>query len=495
MSYELYEKIYWNVPDTFRLVARGTEDKPIYIPSGKTIVETCHRYTAPGFDFNIFPRAGFNPSSDAIQMAHRTFSDFLRRERFFSKFAGNKRYGLIRGDWLWHIIADPTKPPGRRLSIHPLDPASYFPVWSDDDLDKILGVHIVEQFVPQGETDPVIKRTTYRKSEMRGEVPGGQITYEQAIFATDDWGGPDAKAQRTIVPQTALPITTIPIYHVKNFDEPQNPFGSSEMRGLERIIAAVNQGISDEELTLALEGLGVYVTDAPPPTDDDGNEVDWVMGPGRVVETPPGHTFTRVNGVNNVNPAQNHMEFLINRMDEASSTPEIAKGAVDVAVAQSGIALKMQLAPLLAKTDEKDIAIKEVHAQMFYDLVTQWFPAYEGITFEGMIFEPLIGDKLPVDREARFKELNGMLDRQVISRAYYRHEAAKLGYTFPENIGVDLIEEKAALTQAEDLFGLRMEEELGNAGGTGGTGTPNPQTNGSVQTGSGTILSSGRSSA
>ena len=462
MSYELYEKMYWNVPETFRLVSRGTEDKPIYVPSGKIIVETTNRYTAPQMAFSVTGLPGFATSADAIEMAHTFFDAFLTRERFRSKFSGNKRYGLIRGDWLWHVVGDPEKPAGSRIAVHALDPASYFPIWHEDDLDRILGCHIVEQFIPPDETQPQIKRTTYRKSDADGtSLPGGNVTYEVAIFELDDWGGPKAKPLKVLVPETKLPVTTLPVYHVKNFDEPQNPFGSSELRGLERIIAGINQGISDEELTLALEGLGVYTTDAPPPTNDEtGDEEDWILGPGRVVEHPPGSKFIRVNGVGSVMPYQDHLSYLTAMLDQASATPGVAKGNVDVSVVASGIALYMQLSPLLAKTDEKDISIKEVHAQMFYDLVTQWFPAYEGVAMTGVQVAPIFGDKLPVDREKRLQELNEMLDRNVISAAYYRSEAAKLGYVFPEGIGIDVVQERTAMAEAQDPFGRRVQEEL-----------------------------------
>lgn len=480
ISYQLYEQIYWNAPDTFKLVARGAEDKPIYIPSGRIIVESTNRFTAPGFTFNVFPAIpGVDPVKGALETANAFLTSFFTRERFFSKFAGNKRYGLIRGDWLWHLVADPLKPQGSRVSIHALDPASYFPIPHPDDLDRILGCHIVDQFVPEGETDPVIKRTTYRKSDADlVSAPGGNITVEVGLFALDDWEGPKSKPIKMIRNLEQIPgITSLPVYHIKNFDEPQNPFGSSELRGLERIIGAVNQGISDEELTLALEGLGMYATDAPPPTDENGDETDWILGPGKVVEHPvlgPGSKgFYRVNGTGSVSPYQDHLKYLDGKLNEASGVPDVAAGRVSVSVAQSGIALFLQLAPMIAKTDEKDVSVKEVHAQMFHDLITEWFPIYEGARFNGLTMLPFVGDKMPVDREKRFGELNDMMDRQVISAAYYRQEAARLGYTFPEGIGLDLTEEKAALAQAQDPYAFRTADELA-AATAGVTNATNP---------------------
>lgn len=459
MSYQIYEQIYWNVPETFKLVYRGQEDKPIYVPTAKTIIEATNRYIAPDFGFTVVPRTDATVSSEVVAQAQEAFSDLFTRERFFSKFSGNKRYGLIRGDWLWHVVADPAKPEGSRISIYPLDPGSYFPIWHPDDLDRVLGCHIVDMFT-EGD-DTFLKRLTYRK----GENPGDPITVEEALFELDSEWQTVAKPVRVIRPVTPIPgITTIPVYHIKNFEEPANPFGSSELRGVERLIGAINQSISDEELSLALEGIGLYATDAPAPTNDDGEPVDWVLGPGRVVEIPQGHTFNRVQGVSSVSPYQDHLNFLKKEIYNATGVSDAAMGIVDVSVAQSGISLQLQFQPMVAKTNEKDQEILSVHAQLFYDLAHQWFPTYEGLSFEGLNIIPRVGGKIPVDRVAKFTELNDMMDRGVISAAYYRLEAAKLGYVFPDNIEQEIRDEQAAKAQAEaaqDPYLARASEELG----------------------------------
>lgn len=472
-SYQVYEQIYWNVPKTFKLVYRGQEDKPIYVPSGRTIIEATNRYIAPDFGFTVTPRADVTQTINAevVAQAQELLADLFTRERFFSKFAGNKRYGLIRGDWLWHIVADPTKPEGTRISIYPLDPGSYFPIWDDDDLDRILGCHIVDMFV-DSDDETYIKRLTYRKSIDANGVPvaGGPITVEEAVFALDDWEGPTAKPKRIIRPLTALPgITSLPVYHIKNFEEPANPFGSSELRGVERLIGAVNQSISDEELALSLEGLGLYGTDAPRPVNDDGAETDWVLGPGRVVEYPLGHKFERINGISSVAPYQDHVGYLEKRLFQALGVSDAAMGIVDVSVAQSGISLQLQFQPMVAKTNEKDQDILAVHAQMFYDLVNMWLPTYENLSFDGLRVMPRIGGKIPVDRVAKFTELNDMKDRGVISGAYYRMEASRLGYVFPENIDQQIADEAAATaaaTASTDPFVARANAELASSDGS-----------------------------
>lgn len=470
-SYQIYEQIYWNVPTTFKLVYRGQEDKPIYIPTARTIIEATSRYIAPDFGFAVTPRADVAATMPAemIAQAQEAFSDLFTRERFWAKFTGNKRYGLIRGDWLWHIVADPNKPAGTRISIYPLDPGSYFPIWHPDDLDRILGCHIVDTFTNEKD-EVLVKRLTYRK----GERPGDPITVEEAIFKPDEWEGDNARPLQVIRPPEAiLGITTLPVYHMKNFDEPANPFGSSELRGVERLLGAINQSISDEELSLSLEGLGLYATDAPPPTNDAGEPTDWVLGPGRVVEYPQGHTFNRVSGVSSVAPYQEHLGFLEKKLFQATGVSEAAMGIVDVAVAASGISLQLQFQPMVAKTNEKDQEILSVHEQMFYDFATQWFPTYEGLNFDGLKIVPRIGGKIPVDRVAKFTELNNMMDRKVISASYYRQEATRLGYVFPDDATMDkqIADEQAAIAEAAmaaDPLVARVNQELGDDGsGTG----------------------------
>src|SRR5512143_2170931 len=131
-SYALYEAIYWNMPDTFKLVQRGSADKPIYIPCGRQIVETFNRYLAPGIQVTADPLYG-TPNDQ--ELANQVFTDFNLREKFSVKFNTGKRYGLIRGDQAWHLWADPVREPGSRVSIYQIDSASLFPVYHPDNID------------------------------------------------------------------------------------------------------------------------------------------------------------------------------------------------------------------------------------------------------------------------------------------------------------------------------------------------------------------------
>jgi len=454
-SYAVYENIYWNIPESFKLVFRGAENAPIYIPTGRQIVNTMNRYVGKGFGFRVDPNSG-SPAEQLL--AIETFGTLFKRERIVSKFHSNKRLGLIRGDWLWHITADPEKVEGSRLTITPLDPGNYFPIYNPDNMDQLWGVDIVEQvFVAE---KAYIKRQRYLKSEhpARTGLPGGPISVEIDILEIEGWETATPKFfQRGVLPYTELPpdILAIPVYHIRNLDEPQNPFGSSEMRGMERIMSAINQAISDEEVALALEGLGMYVTDGGAPIDENGDETTWQLGPGRVVEIGAGRKFDRVNGVNTVGPFQEHIAFLVDNLRQSAAMPDVAIGKVDVNVAESGVSLALQMAPLLDLAAEKDLHIEDVMNQMLHDL-RGWLKVYEGANLDNVVVMAAFGEKMPMNRKERFAELQTLHTDKVISASFYRDRLVEeFGYIFPASMEAEIQKEQ----EAADPFGSRMSTE------------------------------------
>lgn len=452
MSYQVYEQIYWNVPETFKLTARGAEDNPIYVPTGRTIVDTTNRYVGANMGVVADPDYGTPDDQLALRLA---FTQLFRREKFWTKYNANKKFGTIRGDWLFHVIGNDLKPAGTRLKLDVVDPAAYFPVFHPDDPDRIIGCHIVEQI--ETEDGWKIKRQTYQKGLDPVNNDGSDTTIYNSIatFDAESWEEFNAKPVTQIKPITALhpAITALPVYHVKNIESPGDPFGSSELRGLERIMAAVNQAVSDEELALALEGLGMYWTDSGTP--ESGY---WTMGPGRVVEVQHGRKFERVSGVGSVQSVQDHLKFLINSLKEASSTPDIAIGKVEVSNV-SGVSLLLQMGPMLSKADEREETISGTLDQMLYDITTMWLPGYEGLEIPAMMVSAF-GDRLPTDRKARIDEIMAIASIPgTVTAEWVRSELAKLGFDFGDGIADAAMNELALRARALDPFTTRLGTE------------------------------------
>ena len=456
-SYAVYEDMYWNVPDTFKLMQRGSEDNPLYIPSARIIIEATNRFL--GKDMQVVVDPSFGSEAEQKQV-EAELKRLFKRENFYTKYATQRRYGLIRGDALWHVVADPAKLPGSRLSLYELDPGTYFPIYDDDNIDKLIGCHIVDQI--EMDDKIFLHRQTYRKVE-------GKITTERAIFELAKWDdrfGGEIKKVKQVLPPTFLPdqITQIPVYHIKNTRTPADPFGSSEMRGIERVFAAVNQSMSDEELTLALDGLGVYATTSGPPVDEDGNEINWRLGPGRVVEIDGESDFKRVNGVSSIAPFMDHVKFIMGMTQQAVGVPDIAAGNVDVSVAESGIALALQLSPILAKNAEKEVEMQGVYEQMMYDIVKMWLPAYEGLPVTQVETNVIFADPLPVNKEAEVTRIMSLVSNGLLSIRTAHVQLSKLGYDIPNDEFAAILEEMEAKSIATpDPFMSRVAREMDGA--------------------------------
>lgn len=478
-SYQKYEEIYWASEEGFIDVMRGDNENPVFMPTARTLINTVDRYTAPDFSWAVTAPGAEEGATDStiVQVAQLAFDSLFTREQFLGKFNSNKLKGLIRGDWLWHITADDTKSLGRRIKIMPVDPAAYFPVYEvdikpDGDPDKLVKVHLAEPLTINNQE--YVSRMTY---ERIFDEAGNQtaIMRSHQIFKPDEWSGTEAAAFSTVLAPEELPesIPAIPIYHLRNID-PTAQFGSSELRGLESIMLGVNQTVSDEDMTLALEGLGVYATEGGAPRDEQGREVDWIMGPGRVLTQAGG--LKRVNGSTNMAPYGDHYNRLVDAARQALGASDAAVGKVDSATAESGIALALQLAPMLAHTKTKDQHIIDVHAQMFHDLCF-WFTEYEelpllmngegGETTPAVVVQPTIGNKIPINRKQVLDEVLTMrlATPSLISMRTATKVLREAGFPLEENEFELVLEENAEMLanfngeQDDEADDSRREEE------------------------------------
>lgn len=478
-AYDVYENMYWNNPDTYKIVARSEDAAPIYLPSAMNMIEAAQRFLA--IDWNYFVDSKVGTAADQALVGD-LFKKMFKREEMFAKFATQKRFGLIRGDAMWHITADPSKDQGERVSIHELHPGQYFPIEAKDNADRIIGCYIVDAVDdPRDDTKKVSRRQTYLKDDETGI-----ITSSLELFEPDKWDDrtdDDAPVKiQDVRPPIQLPpaITQLPVYHVRNFRTSER-WGSSQIRGLETVMAAINQAVSDQDLALSMQGLGVYWTDGGPPKDSDGNDTPFIMGPGEVVEVAPGNTFSRVSGISSGLPGIEHMQYLMDQASEANGIPQVARGRADVQVAESGISLAIQMAPLLSQNGEKEQVMLSVLDHMFYDIVNMWYPAYEQLPAATAVeVTNIVGDPMPQNRESTIAEILTLVTSvpPLITIQMAQDKLAELGYDFPDNAAEAVLEDASNITgarAASDPLAERMAQE-----GTGGTNAADPNAQGVV---------------
>lgn len=420
-AYALYDDFYYNRPETFRVTIRGTSDTEIYLPSTRKIVDSTARFLAVDFNYTITGDSGLLPLFDSL----------FAREEIPKKHVRGKRSYLTRGDQVYYITADDRKPRGERLSLNTIHPSSVFRIEDLDNPFRVVGYHIVDLVRDPRELDPktpkkIARRQTYRK--VNGRITTECIGFELGAWDDRYLSKDKLKPVWQYLKERELPeeITQLPVYHIPN-DEPEgSSWGMSQVAGVEYLINALNQSMTYEDLALVLQGLGVYVTTAPPPTDPNTKKpTKYKMHPGNVIEIGTDDTFQRVTGVASVQPWQEHMKSM-----DAWATiglPDMATGQVDVQTAESGIARLLKMGPIIAENEDKELAISGKWTQIGYDLIGQWIPAFEQSGLTGT-FKPTFGDPMPVDRSAFVQERIDLWTIDAITTEQLIEDLVSIGY-------------------------------------------------------------------
>lgn len=477
-AYELYDRMFWNEPGWAKLLRRDDEEsKEIYVPSSRQLVEALNRYLAVGYNFTLDPKIGSTGEQETV----RTFvQDLFRREKIYSQFANKKRTCLVKGDSLWHITADDSKPAGTKISVKELDPNVYFPIPDPNDANRVIGCHLVDVIKDPQDPDGkklIAKRQTYRR-DSSGSTP--VVTSELTFWELDAWDDRTLKAQdlKTLSrpelgehPAVPLPnIPTIPVYHTRNIDWRRHPFGVSELRGMENAIAAVNQSLTDEDLALVMAGLGMYWTSAGPPEDAEGNESRLDIGPGVVLEVPSGESVGRLSGVASTDPSISHMNFILGQLQQGLGISDIAAGKVDVNVAESGIALALQMWPTLSKNREKEQEILGTEDQFLFDLTNYWMPEFESLGAGANVrVTSLVDDPMPKNRKQRIDEIIQLEGAGLILPEMAIEELTDLGYKFPAGAAAKLLAAQTAKVAATTPPDPYAQQAVNGANGSNGT--------------------------
>lgn len=504
-AYDTYEDIFHNHPGIFSLVLKTSVGEEVYrrlIPSARSIVEATNRYLAVGLTWAGVAAAptsaadpaagagGASVSDEAVGTVLGALSVLFQREAFGSKFMALKRWMLVRGDAMLHVTADPSKDEGTRIKITELLPGTYFAIEDPADAERVIGCYVIN-LIADDEGEEIAARLEYRKvvdeetAALANGAPLGSIFMKLSFWETDGWddragepgtavAAPARFGAERFVPLLegqALPsdIKAIPVYHFRNNPRGGQIFGTSELQGIETIIAGISQVASDEDVAVALQGLGVYWTDSGRPKDDQGNDVSWSIAPASMIELQQERKIGRLDGISSVQPSLDHLKMLKNEARETTGTSAVATGVVDVAVAQSGVALAIQMQPTLAKNAEKEQEIGDKLDQLVFDLLNGWMPAYEGFNAQGVTVTSEFGDALPVDRAAIIAEVVALVNAKVVSAEFGRTVLNdKLGYNFPPGMMDEIAAEASALL---DATGARLDDALAAPATALGAGT------------------------
>lgn len=499
-AYELYEDFYNNRPEHMRVVLRGEDEDSveIYLPSAKKCIEAITRFLCVDFDYYVDPSVGDAGDQKDVDTALKLL---FKKQHMYRKFNQLKRYMLMKGDACLHLLGKDWERKGHKLSIEELKPEHYFPI-EDLVTGELMGCHVVDIIRNPRTTNNtaryageyLTRRQTYRKEVDDNGVPTGRVTSELTLWEIGRWDDRipwlELSWIDTITNEYYLPeaITHIPVYHFANHPPPCSTFGMSVLAGVESIITAINQAMSDEDLTLITQGLGVYWTDASPPVGPDGQVQEWEIGPGSVVEIGSGGKFGRVTGVSSVTPYLEHILAMDESMQQALGIPDIAIGMVDVATAESGIALSFKLGPLLAQNKERELDITQLIDEFLDDIVHEWLPAYEGLVIDEVLVTAQFGDPLPKNNSQLLQDVLGIYGtgEEVLPITWFFEQLNEImGYNLTLADWRQAMEEQLEQAKLQAQAAALMPQPQAGPGGASSGGAKNGSSGGAKGGGAG----------
>lgn len=481
LSYDLYDDMFHNDTARYKMMLRGSDEKPILVPTAGTIVKSLARYVGKNWGFKVIqpiPDLGEDAvevSADQVAAAQVAYGKLFARERLLSRYRGAVPEWLRRGDWCWFVSADPLKRKGSRISVRTIDPRRYFPINGDpSDISRVTGQQLIEEVLVGDKIGLYVQ--TWLKASDPGHPDFGQeegdtpfdITYQADVYDAKDFAVPEKRQRLVSSEHPSVPldyvsgISQLPIYHIKNNEETDDPFGRSDLAGLESLLSGINQAVTDEDLSLSLMGIGMYWTDSGAPVDEvTGQTTAWKLGPNRVVEVDEGSEFNKVDGITSVQPFQDHVGYMKSEARNNAGVADVAMGDVGN-TAFSGVALAIRFAPTSDTVKAKNDNSNGVLTQMLHDL-KEWFLAFEEIDLGEVEVISVTEDDnlLPFDRAARWTELMEGVEKGVFTVEFaITILQNEFGYQFPADYVEDAVDAIAAKNAALDPFAARAGQEL-----------------------------------
>ena len=324
---EFYQGKQWNEPQRRR-------DRRLTFNYAKTVIEKTASYTMSGVLFAVDPDGG---SEEAQERARRT--EAVLREVYDANALDQLDFDneidcSVLGDAAYKVTWDAAE---KRVRVTAPDVQGLFVSWAGDDPSRVLRVS---------------SRYTLRHEEadaLYGPLPPRAASQKAEHAVVEAWtdGTFDLWLDDTLIAQEANPYGFIPFVLYPNVREPKQFWGVSDLANLKEPLRELNRAMSQLSLILELSGNPIAVLENV--TDAE----DIAVQPGAVWEIPEkarAYLLDLLQG-GGVGLHVDYANLVLRALHDLAEVPRSAFGETRHAL--SGVALQMELDPLLKKVQRK----------------------------------------------------------------------------------------------------------------------------------------------
>lgn len=237
--------------------------------------------------------------------------------------------GAILGDSVFKVFWDAA---AERVRVVNVDPFSFFARWAADDLSVLRQVDVAYTLPAED-----IASTYGLEVSASGGTVVERWTDGEFVLLVDD----------REVRRGRNPYGFIPFVHIPNLQPAHEPWGVSDLRDIMGLNRELNARMSDQADIIR------YHSDPPVIFKGVNEHSDLPVGPGTVWDIPADADVKLLEWRGQPVAVQEHLERLMRALYEVAETPRTAFG--DTGRLLSGVALEIELRPILQKTHRKRV--------------------------------------------------------------------------------------------------------------------------------------------
>ncbi len=392
---EFYQGRQWSDPLRRR-------DRRLTLNYAKTVVEKTASYTMSGQSFVVDPDDGSAEAAERARRAERALQEVHEANGLEQLDFDNEIDCSVLGDAAYKVTWDPAE---RRVRISAPDVQGLF-VWPwGDDPSRVW--RVASRYVLGHE----------EAEALYGPLPGISRSRKTEHTIVEVWTEAEFELWLDGAPFESRenPYGFIPLVIYPNVREPKQFWGVSDLVALKEPLRELNRAMSQLSLILELSGNPIAVL------ENVTEAQDIAVAPGAVWEIPEkarAYLLDLLQG----GGVGLHVEFanlLLRTFHDLAEVPRSAFGETRHAL--SGVALQMELDPLLKKVQRKRL-IRGAAFRRRNEMVLRILEQYTGEPFAPYRSRVVWGPVLPQDR-SRLVEDEARL---VASGIHARRTAAGL---------------------------------------------------------------------
>jgi hypothetical protein len=386
----------------------------------KALIDKTASYLMSGFSFVVDPMDASPQAQQTARRAEQALREVYEANHLAQLDFDSEIDASVLGDGVFKVTWDPLE---RRVRVSAPDVQGVFAWWAGDDLSRVWRVASRYQ-LSDDEATLLYGADVARRNGRRMGSSGASLAGRKQHTVTEVWTGEQFELwfDGDMLESKPNPYGFIPFVIYPNLREPKQFWGVSDIDSVREPIRELNRALSQLSMILELSGNPVAVL------ENVTESQDIAVQPGAVWELPErarAYLLDLLQG-GGVRLHVDYVDLIYRTLHDLGESPRTSFG--DNAKGLSGVALNVELDPLLKKVQRKRL-LREAAFKRRNELILRLLQQYTGEAFAPYRSRAVWGPLLPIDRSRLVQDETRLVAAGIHSR---RRAADELGVEDPD---------------------------------------------------------------